>query len=82
MIPVSSVPCERVFSVQNRVKTKMQSRLTDTHDDNLMLIAMGAGHPIFRVGLLMLMELYNAPVRTLTVDVVGRNFIRLTVLSR
>ena len=42
MIPVSSVPCEHGFSIQNRVKTKMRSRLTDTHVDNLMLIAMEA----------------------------------------
>ena len=74
MIPVSSVPCERGFSVQNRVKTKMRSRLTDTHIDNLMLIAIEAPNL-----LLMVMESYNAPVRTLHVDVVGSNVIRLTV---
>ena len=39
-IPVSSVPCERGFSAQNRIKKADRSRLTDEHVDNLMLIAM------------------------------------------
>ena len=39
-IPVSIVPCERGFSVQNRIKRLDRSRLTDRHVDNLMLIAM------------------------------------------
>ena len=39
-IPVSSVPCEHGFGVQNRIKTSMHTRLTDEHVDNLMLITM------------------------------------------
>ena len=39
-IPMSIVPCERVFSVQNRIKRLDRSHLTDRHVDNLMLIAM------------------------------------------
>ena len=39
-IPVSSVPCERGFSAQNRVKKADRSRLTDEHVDNLMLMAV------------------------------------------
>ena len=39
-IPVSSVPCERGFSAQNRIKKADRSRLADEHVDNLMLIAM------------------------------------------
>ena len=40
VIPVSSVPCERGFSVQNQIKTKGRSRLSDKHVDCLMLLAM------------------------------------------
>lgn len=40
VIPVSSVPCERGFSMQNRVKTKQRLGLTDVHVDSLMLVAM------------------------------------------
>ncbi|XP_070184089.1 uncharacterized protein C17orf113-like [Littorina saxatilis] len=39
-IPVSSVPCERGFSVQNAIKTQSRARLGDTTTDNLMLISM------------------------------------------
>ena len=39
-IPVSSVPCECGFSVQNHIKTSMRMRLTNEHVDNLMLITV------------------------------------------
>ena len=41
-IPVSSVPCERGFSLQNRVKTYQRSRLSDCSVDNEMLLSMEA----------------------------------------
>ena len=42
VIPVLSVPCERGFSMQNQIKTKGHSRLSDKHVDCdcLMLLAM------------------------------------------
>ena len=39
-IPVSSVPCERGFSLQNHIKTSQRSRLTGRNVDNLMLLSM------------------------------------------
>lgn len=38
-IPVSSVPCERGFSYQNRVKNKLRSRLGEHQLDTLMRIS-------------------------------------------
>ena len=45
VIPVSSVPCERGFSCQNRIKTARRSRLSDDNVDNLMLLSM-EGPPV------------------------------------
>ena len=42
VIPVSSVPCERSFRVQNRIKTRLRLRLSAKHGDNLMMLAMHA----------------------------------------
>ena len=41
-LPVSSVPCERGFSLQNAIKTPERSRLTDKKVDNLMLLSREA----------------------------------------
>ena len=41
-IPVSSVPCERGLSLQNRVKTYQRSRLSECSVDNEMLLSMEA----------------------------------------
>ena len=40
VIPVSSVACERGFSLQNCVKTYQRSRLSDCSVDNEMLLSM------------------------------------------
>ena len=40
VLPMSSVPCERGFSTQNRIKTARRSRLTDDHVNTLMLISI------------------------------------------
>jgi hypothetical protein len=40
-IPVSSVACERGFSLQNRIKTKLRTRLGDSSIDVLMKLASG-----------------------------------------
>ena len=38
-IPMSSVECERAFSLQNRIKNKFQSRLGEKSLENLMIVA-------------------------------------------
>ncbi|XP_066285288.1 zinc finger protein 862-like [Branchiostoma lanceolatum] len=40
VIPMSTVPCERVFSVQNRIKTKGRARLKAENLDVLMRISI------------------------------------------
>ncbi|XP_070542020.1 uncharacterized protein C17orf113-like [Ptychodera flava] len=40
VIPLSSVPCERAFSCQNRIKTKLRNRLTPAHLSTLMKISL------------------------------------------
>ena len=42
VLPVSNVPCERGFSLQNRIKTLARSCLSDRSVDYLMLLAMEA----------------------------------------
>ncbi|XP_070546167.1 uncharacterized protein C17orf113-like [Ptychodera flava] len=40
VLPMSSVPCERGFSTQSRIKTARRSPLTDDHVNTLMLISI------------------------------------------
>ena len=42
-VPVTSVECERAFSLQNRIKTKLRNRLGEERIDLLMQISMGPG---------------------------------------
>lgn len=42
-VPVTSVECERAFSLQNRIKTKLRNRLGEERIDLLMRISMGPG---------------------------------------
>ena len=40
-IPITSVECERAFSLQNRLKTKLRNRLGEERVDLLMVLNMG-----------------------------------------
>ncbi|KAH3739904.1 hypothetical protein DPMN_046594 [Dreissena polymorpha] len=42
-IPVSSVACERGFSLQNRIKVKSRTSLNPENLENLMKISAGPG---------------------------------------
>jgi len=53
-VPVTSVECERAFSLQNRIKTKLRNRLGEERVDLLMRISMGPSIDTFE---------HNAAVR-------------------
>ena len=40
VIPVSSAPCERGFSVQNSIKTKLRNRLNPERLNRIMMIRL------------------------------------------
>ena len=40
-IPITSVPCERGFSLQNRIKVKSRTSLTPENLDMLMKLSVG-----------------------------------------
>ena len=44
VIPVSSAPCERGFSVQNSIKTKLRNRLNPERLNRMMMVRLVALH--------------------------------------
>jgi hAT family C-terminal dimerisation region len=46
-IPVTSVECERAFSLQNRLKTKLRNRLGEDRVNVLMKLSMGPPIELF-----------------------------------
>ena len=62
VIPVSSVPCERGFSVQNRVKNCRRNRLNEDVVNDLMMITMqgpAVGDFDFREAMLLFRQQRN-----------------------
>ena len=47
VIPVTNAGCERVFSCQNHIMTKLQNRLSEEKIDCLMLISL-EGPPMYQ----------------------------------
>ena len=46
-IPVTSVECERTFSMQNRIKNKLCNRLGEERVDVLIKISLGPATEVF-----------------------------------
>ena len=44
VIPVSSAPCERGFSVQNSIKTKLRNRLNPERLNRMMMVRLVRPH--------------------------------------
>ena len=47
IVPITSVACERGFSSQNRIKTKLRNRLAGKSVDNLMRLSAAAKRPYY-----------------------------------
>ena len=61
-IPVSSVPCERGFSAQKRIQSRLRSSLLPEKVDNLMKVSL-LGPPINKFNIDYALNIFNTKER-------------------